>query len=137
MKKQLFTLLSVGVMLASAAYAQTVNVKVNIPFKFVVRDATLPSGEYTIDTLGMNSNAISIRNSNHQTQTLILSHRCESLKTSEQTKLVFHRYGDQYFLAQIWEAGDNAGRELTKSRREVEVAQDYTMQNVLLVATLH
>jgi hypothetical protein len=137
MKKLLFTLLSLGVMLASVAYAQTVNVKVNIPFKFVVRDATLPSGEYTIDSLGMTSNAISIRNSNRKTQTLILSHRCESLKTSEQTKLVFHRYGDQYFLAQIWEAGDNAGRELTESRREVEVAQDYTMQNVLLVATLH
>ena len=138
MKKQVLTLLGLGLMLASAAaYAQTVNMKVNIPFKFVVRDATLPSGEYTIGTLGMASNAISIRNSDQKAQSLVLSHRCESSTTSEQTKLVFHRYGDRYFLSQIWVAGDNAGRELTKSRQEVEVAQDYTMQNVLLVASLH
>jgi hypothetical protein len=137
MKKQLFTLLGLGLMLASsAAYAQTVNVKVNIPFKFVVRDATLPSGEYTIETLGMASNAISIRNSSQKAQSLTLSNRCESLKASAQTKLVFHRYGNRYFLSQIWVAGDNAGRELTKSRQEDEVAQDYTMQNVLLVASL-
>jgi hypothetical protein len=138
MKKQLFTLLGLGLMLASAAaYSQTVNMKVNIPFKFVVRDAALPSGEYTIATLAGSSDAISIRNSNQKGQSLVLSHRCESLKASKQTKLVFHRYGDRYFLSQIWLAGDNAGRELPKSRQEVEVAQDYTMQNVLLVASLH
>jgi hypothetical protein len=136
-KKQLFTLLGLGLMLASAAaYAQTVNVKVNIPFKFVVRDATLPSGEYTIGSLGMSSDAISIRNLNQKAQSLTLSQRCESLKASAQTKLVFHRYGDRYFLSQIWVAGSTAGRELTKSREEVEVAQDYTMQNVILVASL-
>jgi len=138
MKKQLFTLLGLGLMLASAAaYSQTVNMKVNIPFKFVVRDATLPSGEYTIQTLGGTSDAISIRNSNQKGQSLILSHRCESPKTSEQAKLVFHRYGDRYFLSQIWVAGDKAGRELPKSRQEVEVALDYSMQSVLLVASLH
>ena len=137
MKKQLFILLGLGLMFANAAaYSQTVNRKVNIPFKFVVHDATLPSGEYTIATLGMGSDAISIRNSEQKEQSLKLSHRCESLKTSQQTKLVFHRYGNRYFLSQIWVAGDNAGRELTKSRQEVEVAQDYTMQNVLLVASL-
>ena len=45
-------------------------------------------------------------------------------RLSEGTKLVFHRYGDRYFLAQIWVAGNNSGSELPKSPREVEVAQD-------------
>jgi hypothetical protein len=70
-------------------------------------------------------------------ESLVLGHSCESSKTPERSKLVFHRYGDRYFLAQIWVAGYNSGRELPKSRQEVEVAQDYTLQNVVLVASLH
>ena len=56
--------------------------------------------------------------------------------TSEQSKLVFHRYGDRYFLAQIWMAGSNSGQELPKSPRETEAARDYTVQEVVLVAAL-
>ena len=52
------------------------------------------------------------------------------------SKLVFHRYGSQYFLAQIWTAGYEQGKELPKSSRESEVAQDYPVQNVVLAATL-
>ncbi len=31
-------------------------------------------------------------------------------KAQKTTKLVFHRYGDQYFLAQIWTAGNDRGQ---------------------------
>jgi len=49
MKKQLFMLLGLGVLLATAsAYAQTTNLKADVPFKFVVAGRTLPSGEYMI-----------------------------------------------------------------------------------------
>ena len=137
MKKQLFVLLSLGLLLSGAsAYAQTVNMKVNVPFSFIVNKATLPSGHYTIQSLGTAGNAISIRTPDNKAKSLILARRCQSLKTSEQTKLVFHRYGDRYFLAQIWMAGNNSGNELPKSPREDEVARDYTVQEVVLVAAL-
>jgi hypothetical protein len=41
--------------------------------------------------------------------------------------LVFHRYGDEYFLSEIWPAGSSTGRGLPKSRAERELkrkAQD-------------
>ena len=57
----------------------------------------------------------------------------EAQKTS---KLVFHRYGSQYFLAQIWTAGNDRGQELPESGREREVAMDYPAQNVVVVAAL-
>jgi hypothetical protein len=41
-----------------------------------------------------------------------------------ESKLVFNRYGDHYFLSQIWEAGDNAGRELMKSREERQLERE-------------
>jgi hypothetical protein len=137
MKKQLFVLLGLGLLLVGAsASAQTVNMKVNVPFNFIVSGATLPSGEYTIQGLGTSGNAISIVSADKRARGLALAGRCESLKTSETSKLVFHRYGDRYFLAQIWTAGNNAGNELPHSRREAEVAMDYTLQEVVLVAAL-
>jgi hypothetical protein len=136
MKKQL-SLLSLGLLLVTAlAYAKTVNMKVNIPFNFVVGGATLPSGEYRFEGLGVAGNAISIRKLDQTAKSLTLAVRCESSKTQEKSKLVFHRYGDRYFLAQIWMAGDNSGHELPKSRRETEVAMDYPAQQVVLVASL-
>jgi hypothetical protein len=35
--------------------------------------------------------------------------------------LVFHRYGNQYFLSQIWDGRSNAGIELPESKREKEL----------------
>jgi hypothetical protein len=137
MKKQLFAVLGLGLLLSCvSASAQTVNMKVNVPFNFIVSGATLPSGEYTIQGLGIAGNAISIRSEDKTAKSLVLASRCESRKTPEQSKLVFHKYGDRYFLAQIWMAGNDAGHELPLSRREREVARDYTLQEVVLVASL-
>jgi hypothetical protein len=35
--------------------------------------------------------------------------------------LVFHQYGDEYFLTEIWPAGGQTGRALPKSRAEREL----------------
>jgi hypothetical protein len=43
-------------------------------------------------------------------------------KTGHVGKLVFNRYGEQYFLSKIWAPFSDTGRELTKSRLEREVA---------------
>lgn len=134
MKKQL-NLLGLGLLLVTAlAYAETVNMKVNIPFNFVVGGATLPSGEYTVQGLGLGGNAISIRKLDQTAKSLTLAIRCESTKVPEQSKLVFHRYGDRYFLAKIWMAGNSSGREIPKSRRETEVAMDYPAQEVVVAS---
>lgn len=49
-------------------------------------------------------------------------------------QLVFHRYGREYFLAQIWPAADNVGRELGMPRREREVAQQGAERRLEMVA---
>jgi hypothetical protein len=137
MKKHRFTLLGLGLLLLGAsAYAQTVNMKVAVPFSFIVNGAKLPSGAYLIRTMGSTHEAISIGALEGKAGKLLLTHRCESRGTPDKSKLVFHRYGDRYFLAQIWMAGSNSGRELPKSRQEREVALDYTAENVVLVAAL-
>jgi len=135
MKKQLFVLLGLGLLVGMSAYAQTVNLKADVPFNFIIRGATLPAGEYTIQGLGDGS-AIAVRGPNPKANTIVLSQRCASIDAAKQSKLVFHRYGDRYFLAQLWVAGSDSGRQLPKSPREMEVARDYTVQDVVLFAAL-
>ena len=38
--------------------------------------------------------------------------------TVEETRLVFHKYDDLYFLAEFWTPGSNTGREIQISNRE-------------------
>jgi hypothetical protein len=137
MKNQLFALIGLGLLLATAsAYAQTGVVKANVPFNFIVDKAELPAGQYTIQALGTTGSAMTIQSPDREVVKMILPQDCESLQAPKTTKLVFHRYGTRYFLAQIWTAGNDRGKELPKSGRESEVAMDYPSQDVVVVATL-
>ena len=135
MKKQLFVLLGLGLLVGMSAYAQTLNLKADVPFNFIISGATLPAGEYAIKGVGAGS-AIAVRGPNPKANMFVLSQACASIDPAKQSKLVFHRYGDRYFLAELWVAGSDSGRQLAKSPREMEVARDYTVQDVVLFAAL-
>jgi hypothetical protein len=51
-------------------------------------------------------------------------------KPSEKGKLVFQRYGDQYFLREVWAANSETGQKCPKSKleREVEIGQSNATQ---------
>jgi hypothetical protein len=138
MKNQLFALIGLGLLLATAsAYAQTGVVKANVPFNFIVEKTQIPAGEYLIQNISQTGTAMSIESSDRKLVKVVLPNACESTQAPEKTKLVFHRYGDQYFLAQIWTEGNDRGRELPRTQRESEVAMSYpAAQDVVVVATL-
>lgn len=137
MKNQLIGLLGLGLLLAAAsAYAQTGAVKANVPFNFVVEKAEFPAGQYVIQGFGTTGSAMTIQSSDQKIIKAVIPNTCQSGKAQRTTKLVFHRYNDQYFLAQIWTAGNDQGRELPKSQHETEMAMDYPTQDVVVVATL-
>jgi len=46
---------------------------------------------------------------------------------------VFHRYGQRYFLSQVWMKGDNIGHQVPASSWEVEVAKDFSMDEVVVL----
>jgi hypothetical protein len=101
MKNQLFALIGLGLLLATAsAYAQTGVVKANIPFNFIVNKTDLPAGEYVIQNLGTMGQTMAIQSPDRQVIKPFLPQECESLRVPETTKLVFHRYGSQKFPGQ-------------------------------------
>jgi hypothetical protein len=139
MKRQIVSLLGVfGLLLVAAcASAQSMKVTANVPFNFVVDKATLPAGAYSIDALSTGSTTLLIQNRDARIQMVTLPNNAEQLRPSDSTCLVFHRYGDRYFLSQIWVAGNSSGRQFKISRHESEVATNaQPAQDVIVLASL-
>lgn len=142
MKRQGYTLhktiLGMLLVLAvSMAHAQIGGdvLKVKIPFNFSVSKQTFPAGEYTLKPLLPHT--MLLRNQAGRVLTSIATNSVESSKVPNSVKLVFNGYAGQYFLAQIWKAGDSVGQELIKSPVEIEMATKYSsgQQIALLIGT--
>jgi hypothetical protein len=100
-------------------------VRVNIPFDFSIGETKLPSGKYSVGRLRQNSDdvVISVEDERGRGKALRTSMPVVTRDTTSKAKLVFHRYGDQYFLYQIWPAGATTGRQFLKSHSEREILQ--------------
>ena len=121
-------------LLATAAQAQTTNVKASIPFNFVVGDHAYSAGEYTVKSLSQGSAAVRIDNADESEKRMTLSIACQKGQPATQTTLVFQRLGDNYFLYQIWTEGNSLGREFPKSKAEVKLAKNYSNPQLVIVA---
>ena len=137
MKKQLVNYLGVLglLMVAGSAFAQSINVRANIPFNFNVGKDTLPAGQYEVRTISSSSGALLINNWKAKRSEMFVTYGIStSHAQGEEGKLVFKRYGDQYFLSQIWVDSSDTGRELPISPRERELALGHAPAKAVVVA---
>ncbi len=113
-----------GSFLFSAALAQA-EVRFNVPFDFTVGKVTLPAGSYSVSRIGTIQTHVSLKNrdGNEGAFEQINSVQLNPGQMSDATKLVFHRYGDQYFLAEFWNLGSTTGYEFRRSKAEREIAR--------------
>src|SRR5262245_2195366 len=125
MKNQVLKALSLA-SLVFALMAPTVSanisepIKVNIPFAFTVRNKTLPAGAYRVSNL--TSEMLQIQSADcKQVDTFQTNHMQAGL-TPGRAKLSFRRYGDRYFLVQVWTPWE--GYELARSRAERELIKN-------------
>jgi hypothetical protein len=121
-----FTMLSLVLMLTAVSVcAQSQRSKVTkIPFSFIVGQKILPAGEYTLELNRKDShNVWLIQHRDGRTSALFTTMLVRSSETQENAKLIFHKYGAQYFLSQIWTPGSHSGRELPMPRFERELAK--------------
>jgi hypothetical protein len=121
-------------LLATAAQAQTTNVKASIPFDFVVGDHAYSAGEYTVKSLSQGSAAIRIDNADESEKGMTLSNACQKGQPANGTTLVFQRMGDSYFLYQVWTEGNTTGRELRMSKAQVQLAKNNSKPELVIVA---
>ena len=106
--------------LAAMAQGPSGNVLVNVPFAFVIDGHHMQPGRYVVSKAA--NGVLYIHDMDVADNQMFLSvHSIES-RTPKDAKLVFHRYGDTYFLAEVWSGNsNNIGSELIKSKAEKEI----------------
>lgn len=110
---------------ASNAQSGGRNLKADIPFDFVVGSRTLAAGEYVVGQITTNSaNAILVRSSDSDHKAIRITNAVSASAPKRKTSLTFLRYGDTYYLSQVWIAGSAEGRELLKSKSERSAARE-------------
>ena len=111
-----------GFLTAASGLAQNYGVRATIPFDFTVGDKLLPPGTYTITSF--DSHELWIRNHDRSVSvaTMALPGRNDPGTTG---KLVFNKYGDQYFLREIvcGSASVNAALPASKLEKRVRMQE--------------
>jgi len=112
----------IGISSANAQTSGNPRLIASVPFVFSVGNTTLPAGEYTVSCTNPASSArvLQIRRKDGSGSVVIQTSDTIG-KIQDNARLVFHRYGDQYFLAQAWMAADNNGLVVQKSRGEKDI----------------
>jgi hypothetical protein len=107
---------------------------INIPFNFTAGEKAFPAGTYVIERNSKDSDGVWVLRHQDAGKTFLLTRPVRANETQEDTKVVFRRYDDLYFLSEFWTAGDQTGREIQISNREraldkalAERRQDYVL----------
>jgi len=133
MKKTVTTIIAaVGLFLtmgvASVSAQTPTGAEVNIPFDFSAGKASLKAGTYVI--IRKSDSMLQIRHANEKRTILVnapLTIGSRDYRAGE--RLVFNRYGDEYFLTQVWFTADQ-GKQLLPSNAETSAARGLAKRNL-------
>jgi hypothetical protein len=96
----------------------------HVPFDFYVRDRVMHAGTYTVRPLSADGALLRISSADGDDVVAVLTDNTSpDRQHASGARLLFRRYGDQYFLAAAWRDADN-GRELTRTKRERSLAKE-------------
>jgi hypothetical protein len=129
MKKHVLWLTLILIAVVSSAAVSTkaqtnYGVRANVPFDFTVGNKTLPAGKIVARGGSLSHpGPLSISNVDKGGHEFRVARQLPSDGPSDQAKLVFRKYGTQYFLAEVWIRG-NSGWELAKSKSEKAIERE-------------
>jgi hypothetical protein len=121
--------------MAGNSFAQSNGVRANVPFDFTVSNQLLPAGTYTIHR--ESTGIIEIRNHDKPIAVLTLATQ-DGNRSPNGGKLVFHKYGDQYFLSEILSDWASMNVTVPRSKAETRVQLQQAMvhpTNEVFIAT--
>ena len=141
MKKAFCRITGILALALLAAYSVRAQepVLVNIPFAFTAGQMTLPAGEYRVRNMVQAPAALLIQRTDGSASTFVMSNGVEANGPQTQSRLIFRRYGESYFLSQVWMEGHARGREVPPSAKEKEqalLARNQAPDQVTIVARL-
>lgn len=110
-------------LMVTASSAQTANHSLiaNIPFEFSAGNQLLPSGKYVVTIVNPNSDQRVIKlTAVGSGESVLLRMRSIPVAPADHSSLLFHRYGEHYFLSTALTSGETSAMEAVKSKAERE-----------------
>jgi hypothetical protein len=112
--------------------AQSLGMRVNIPFEFHVGDKALPAGTYTVERRG---EALLISDARGNGAT-VLANPIQNRTFKRDNWVVFRGYGDQHFLSEVRWSEYSTARGLMETKAERALASNMPSDTVKLAAII-
>lgn len=114
--RMLVSLLLGVLTLGSTVQAQYIErtIKANIPFDFVVGSEVFPAGHYSVVLIG--PVRLELRDPEGHTLTNVLTQSVQAPSQAARPKLRFDSEGGQHVLTEVWQPGNDMGRQILRSR---------------------
>jgi hypothetical protein len=126
--KRLFSVVVAGCVLgvlwlgSVGAQEPGTKIRVSIPFDFTVKGKTLPAGEYEVSRVMDQPIALLLRNVHDKRgEVVVETGPVIGRLMPRRDELIFNRYGDSYFLSEVFTAGEQTGEELYPTHKEREL----------------
>jgi hypothetical protein len=114
----LLVILAVG----SVSAQSNSDLRLNIPFDFAAGKTKFKAGEYIVQS--SSGGILVLRRINDRIDTFVLApNTIQRPENNLSAKLVFHRYGNEYFLAEAWTNRNTIGRIVNQTTAEHRVAR--------------
>ena len=123
MKHKLFGVLSMlatTMLLAVPSLQAQTLLAADVPFAFSAGNTMMPSGSYRISAV---SEQVDLVRNSDSGKAVFLEKAIHIQAVKEpRANLVFDKYGNDYFLREIWDGRSNVGIQLPESKREKELS---------------
>jgi hypothetical protein len=104
------------------ALAQYTTFQAEIPFTFHAGDRSLPAGSYQIRVVA--PNVVRVTNLATNDIVTVMTSSVINRKDEGLSRILFNRYGAEYFLSEMYWRGYEAGLAPIKSKLEIELAKN-------------
>lgn len=124
MKKNMLTMLALvsGILMiaCTSVQAQSKTTRASISFDFAAANNQMKAGEYLIQQVGPQT--ILLKSADQKSQAYVMTPQGVNSVNRRPQRLVFRRYGNSYFLGEIWTT-EFSGMRLAPSKEERVIAK--------------
>jgi hypothetical protein len=106
-----------------AARAQNVHARVQIPFAFDYGSRHFEPGLYRIDNLS----ASVLELSGRRAAAMVIYRSDVNMQPAESSYILFRKYGDRYFLQEVWSAASAQHLSILESNSETRAIRERSM----------
>jgi hypothetical protein len=97
---------------------------IDVPFEFIVNGKTLPAGRYSVTAVHPDSGyVLYIKKDGTNEGTAFTTSAAVNMGAPNKIALIFHHYGSDHYLAEVWTGSNNIGYRLPVSQGELTAAR--------------